>query len=88
MVMAIGQTTIWKFGLEVTRVQELEVPEVFRVLHVGNQGGSLCLWAEVDPQSATTKRTFRIIGTGHPVPVGLEYIGSAVIDPFVWHVFQ
>ena len=33
-------------------------------------------------------RGFAIIGTGHDVPSGAEYVGTAHVGPFVWHVFE
>ena len=48
-------------------------------------------WLEsVDPTNVNTvERDIEIIGTGNPMPDGRRtFIGSAVIDPFVWHVFE
>ena len=64
------------------------MPYGAHVLHVGNQGGVLCLWVLVDPDQPERAREFLICGTGHPVPSGTHpYLGSAIVSPFVWHVF-
>jgi len=81
---------IWKYELKITDRQKVRMPVVSDLLSVANQRGSLCLWAMVDPANANTvERDIEIIGTGNPMPDGRRtFIGSAVIDPFVWHVFE
>ena len=72
--------TIFKYPLEVTDDQEIEVPECFNPLSVQVQRGSPCLWAEVDPGCPRTiKRQILIVGTGHPLPDDhdvWDYIGT------------
>lgn len=34
------------------------------------------------------RRHVQVFGTGHRVPKGWQPIGSAVAEPFVWHVFE
>lgn len=81
--------TIWKYELAITDRQEIIMPYGARVLSVANQGGNLCVWAMVDPTHDRRPLGFRIVGTGHPCGVSLgTFIGTVVIDPFVWHVFQ
>lgn len=65
------------------------MPEGAKILSVGNQRGNLCLWAMVDPTNPGVFRIFEMIGTGYPLSdVGLQFIGTVVIEPFVWHVFE
>ena len=81
--------TIWKYELRITDTQVVEMPDGAEVLHVGCQAGKICLWALVDPEAALIPYEFQIVGTGHPYEVGTGgHIGTAVIDPFVWHVFS
>lgn len=84
--------TIWKYELDITDRQILLIPKNAEILNVGIQGKTLCLWALVNPDRKKQSRTIEIIGTGNPISnEGLptrDYIGSAVIDPFVWHVFE
>jgi len=83
---------IWKYELQVTDMQQVEVPKGAKLLSVANQNGALCLWAIVDASKPRETRHIEIIGTGNPVPTDMgvdrKFIGTAVINPFVWHVFE
>lgn len=83
---------IWKYELQVTDMQAVEMPQFAELLSVANQNGSLCLWAMVDADKPRDTRHIEIIGTGNPVPTDMgvdrKFIGTAVINPFVWHVFE
>ena len=81
---------VWKYELEITDRQELPLPAGAVILSVANQRGKLCLWAMVNPIVITSIRCIEIIGTGHQIQDlgGLKYIGTVVIDPLVWHVFE
>jgi len=82
---------IWKYELAITDIQQLEIPHKGTILSVANQNGKLCLWALVNPNLVSYIRTIEIIGTGNPIdksPVERKFIGTAVINPFVWHVFE
>jgi hypothetical protein len=83
-------TTIWKYALEITDRQVVEVPEGAEVLAVQEQAGKVCLWMMVDPEAKKEKRTFVIVGTGHPIEGAsyLDYYGTAQVGPMVWHVFE
>ena len=83
--------TIWKFELEVTDEQEVEMPQGAQLMDVQEQGGKVCLWAAVDSEAPKEKRTIEIIGTGHPIDVenvDRVYVASTQQGPFVWHVFE
>lgn len=47
-------------------------------------------WAEHDDAKPTVARTFVIIGTGHRIPDGAVYIGTAprTREGLVWHLFE
>lgn len=84
-------TTIWKFTLEITDSQRVEMPVKARVLTVQLQGGQPRLWAIVNLDEAplTEMRTFEIHGTGNPISDGARtYIATLQQPPFVWHVFE
>jgi|694.fasta_scaffold105227_8 hypothetical protein len=85
-------TRIWKYPLAITDIQAIDIPVGSRLLSVGNQNGTLCLWAIVPTQNAKEDRCIEIIGTGNPVPeaIGLtrRFIGTVIMNPFVWHVFE
>lgn len=84
--------TIYKYALRVTDEQRVDLPRGAVVRLVAVQGNTLCLWAEVDPEAPLSPRTFRIHGTGHPILTTddeiLFYVGSVMMDPFVWHVYE
>ncbi len=80
-------TVIWKITLKITDEQIIELPASARILSVANQQGKLCLWALVSP-GLLSPWTIAIIGTGNPIEsYPGDFIGTVVIDPFVWHVF-
>jgi hypothetical protein len=86
----MSDNTIWKFELEVTDLQEVVMPSGAEILSVGNQDGKLCLWAMVSP---TATQDIEIIGTGNTIPHTPSYvervlIGTVIMPPFVWHVFE
>jgi hypothetical protein len=86
-------TTIYKYPLSITDEQTVQLPRGAVVLTVMLQQARLCLWAEVDPQAITERRTILIFGTGHAIPsresIGaLAYLSSVIDGQFVWHVFE
>ena len=83
--------TIWKFPLEVTDEQVVEMPAGAQRLCVQTQGERLCLWALVDPDAPLMSRRFAVRGTGHSIEGDSgTYIGSAqqMRGALVWHVFE
>ena len=59
---------IYKYKLETTLTQEVEMPRGAQVLCIQTQDEIPCIWALVDPTENTTSRTFEIFGTGWDVP--------------------
>lgn len=83
---------IWKYELAITNRQLVFMPAGAEILSVANQSGTLCLWAMVNPSMEPENRCIEVVGTGNSVPEDVEvsskYIGTALVDPFVWHVFE
>lgn len=80
---------IHKYVLETKERQFVEMPFGAKILSVGEQNGALCLWVMVDPEKPHEDRGIEIIGTGNTTPDGRRnFIGTVVIEPFVWHVFE
>jgi hypothetical protein len=84
--------TVWKYELEITDKQIIQMPTEAEPLYVGWQHKRLCVWMLVDPATLLTQRIVRVVGTGHPVTweeYDLQYAGTAVDDQlgFVWHVW-
>jgi hypothetical protein len=80
--------TVWKYsishGLNVPMMPRGALPLAF-----AEQGGSLCLWALVEPAMPKQPRTFMLHGTGHEdIAPNEHYIGTAQQGPFVWHLFE
>ena len=90
----IMNRTIWKFELNFTDNQEVEIPIDAEILTVQTQGEVLCLWALVDPTLEKEKRTFEVFGTGHSIHydmgVSRIYIGTFQLHEgsLVFHVFE
>ena len=82
--------TIYKYYINNVRRQEVDLPQGFEILHVGQQDGNLVLWAMVDADAPTHKVPIMIFGTGHPVPEDsyLYHIGTVQVGAFVWHIFE
>lgn len=73
--------------MEVKDQFEVITPIDFTPLHIDVQGNEIYLWAEVDPDTEVGRRLFFCRGTGHHVEMGLDYIGTVLQRPFVWHFF-
>ena len=85
---------IWKYPLEVTDYQELELPKGAKILSVGeSRDGELALWALI-PHGPLEKekRKFRIAGTGHFITPSetQNFIGTVITNDgfLVWHIFE
>jgi len=79
---------IWKSKLDLTDVQLVTLPHGARPVHFGpDPNGALCVWCEVEPMHTTKNFGFVVVGTGHDIPAGFQYVGSAVNLPFVWHCY-
>lgn len=87
--------TIYKYELEVKDgIQEVYMPDAADIIHVGEQNGKICMWAEVDTTNISEQRYFHVIGTGHPIPntkgipTRSNWTGTVQMPPFVWHVYE
>ena len=81
---------IREFELSVEKTFKMETPRHFKPIHVGEQDGKLYVWAEVDTNSETFKRTFHCVCTGESdFANSAEHLGSVVESntPFVWHFY-
>lgn len=83
--------TIWKYPLQVTDLQTLEIPQGAQILSAQIQSGQLTLWALVDTSNPCEKVKIEVVGTGNPIDDSFsdrKYISTVQMGPFVWHVFQ
>ena len=81
---------IWKYELEITPEQRIEMPFRAEMLTVQNQGDRICLWALVDPTLHKVLRDISIIGSGLETGISFpgNYLGTVQIGRLVWHVFE
>lgn len=84
---------VWKYALEATDWQTIEMPGGAEVLTVQVQHGEPVLWALVDPDNELMERTFRMAGTGHRnlAYFGLgRYVGTFQLEDggLVFHVWE
>lgn len=80
---------IYKYPLYVANSQVIMMPRGAKILTAHEQLGLICLWAIVDTQEKLEARNIVVHGTGQELYDGiLDYIASAYIDEFVWHIFE
>jgi hypothetical protein len=81
--------TIYKYPLEITDSQLIEMPMNAEILHAGiDPQGTACVWAALETRNEYEQVKLLIVGTGNPIPeTARKHLGSFVQPPFVWHVF-
>jgi len=85
---------IWKYQLEATDIQILQIPSGGVILSCQIQKGKPCLWVMVEPELKKTDRFIEIIGTGNPAHETLNvkriFIDTIQIDggDLVFHIFE
>ena len=83
---------IFKYQLETTDVQQLEMPQGAEILCIQTQNGIPCIWALVEPNATVTKRAFEIFGTNCNVPENAKrkYVGTYQLNNggLVFHCFE
>ena len=69
---------IWKYKLETTDTQYIEMPVNAKILSVQVQDGEPCLWCLVDDDNYLVPREIEIIGTGYSIANNFKgiYIGT------------
>jgi hypothetical protein len=87
----MNNLSIWKFDLTVTDRQLVTMPIGAKILSIQFQGGSLKLWALVDPEAETVGREIVMYGTGWPMREHPgQHLGTVqqADGYFVWHFFE
>jgi hypothetical protein len=82
--------TIWKFQLNPI-ARGVVMPVGAKVLTAREQGDTICIWAEVDPDAEGSMRHFVVYGTGHEMPDDPgTYIGTASLSGgrLIFHVYE
>jgi len=81
--------TIWKVHLNlVDGWQAVVLPGYAGVALVAPQEGELHVWVHVDKSGLEKTVNFKVTGTGHPSPEDGKHVGSVIMRPFVWHVWE
>ena len=80
---------IWKYPLEITGTQEIEMPVGAQSLSVQVQHGHPRIWAMVDTEAEKETRLVQIFGTGHSVENEGSFIGTFQVEggSLVFHAF-
>ena len=82
---------IWKWMLNMTDVQAVEMPDSAKLLTVQLQGGMPQLWALCDENAPKEPRRIAIYGTGNQMPDEPgEYIATFQLHggALVFHAFE
>ncbi len=80
---------VWKFLLTPGRKsQQVSMPRGATVLHCAEQRGAVALWAMAAPDAPREARFFSVYCTGEDLGPGEQYVGTAMVGPFVLHVFE
>jgi hypothetical protein len=58
------------------------------ILHVGCRDRGVVEFWNLDHGEEARSRTFTVVGTGHEIPAGCRYVGTAVVGPLVWHLLE
>jgi len=78
---------IYKYEIQIADTQQIDIPLDWSVMRVGLDPNNIpCIWADVNPDDENIPTTIYVVGTGHPLPVNAEHLGSFIQGPFVWHV--
>lgn len=84
-------STIWKFVLG-PWASRVGMPRDARILHVHEQDGQVCIWAEVDPMAPTVERKVALRPTGGRADQTAVYVGTVHLveagRPIVLHVYD
>lgn len=80
---------IWKYPIEETGQQSIEIPDESKILCVQVQKGVPCLWVEVDDEYAPVLVYVFIVTTGETFDLAADYVGTFQLynGSFVGHVY-
>lgn len=82
-------TRIWKWPLQMTALQDIDLPIGAKYLDVQIQNGEPQLWCLCNANAALEPRRLMIHGTGNPMPDDPgAYLATFQTGAFVWHLFE
>lgn len=69
--------------------EKIAMPIGANIIHAACQGGSICIWAEVDETAEIEDVNFSIYPTGLSVYLGnREHVGTVFDNNLVWHIYK
>lgn len=81
--------TVWKCPITFATHTPTRMPAGSRLLWFDRDPtGTLAVWIETTPGAPEVARDLHVVGTGHPVPEGATYVGTAIDGLFVWHLYD
>jgi hypothetical protein len=81
--------TIYKYYIDISDEVTINLPIGAEIIKFDKDSiGNFCIWCIVDDTQELQAKKFAIRGTGNPIESNLWYIGTAVSNPFVWHLFE
>jgi hypothetical protein len=81
---------IYKYALKPTELQTVSM-HPGEILHVGEQGHNVCIWALVDPDAPLEERKFAVVPTGESCPYSSDqHLGTAKLHngSLIFHIFE
>lgn len=81
---------MYRYEVPITIPTELRLTSHPLAFGVSADGWALEFWAENDDSDPGVCRMFRVIGTGHVIPDGAVYRGTAprTASGLVWHLYE
>ena len=81
--------TIFKQKLDICDKQTIELPQDFKILHINEQNGVPCIWYKCTSDAPAVKLDIYCFGTGFRMDglPSMQYIGTVMIDGYVWHFY-
>ena len=86
---------VYKYTIPMVDYAEVEMKIGSRILHIGDQGNRICVWALVNPDEGSEVRKFRVVETGSLVDETMYdlldgYVGTVSLfnGEVVEHVFE
>lgn len=81
--------TIHKYSININEETILSLPANVEILSAGLDGrGHPSMWALLNPNDPTEKKTFVVKGTGSTIENNLWYVKTFKQTPFIWHLFE
>ena len=82
---------VFKYAVRETDFQTVNLPVGSKILKIGNQNGSMQLWAMVNSREPNKlPLELAIVGTGNVTEISFEnyvHYDTIILGAFVWHIY-